>query len=205
MHGAKVGAALVVFVVLLVLVTRPSFLFGNKMTSHDGPFASRHLRLAWRFQGTWSHPEGLDEASTTSGGWQRHTSTFFQGRSPTDFESQLTVVTIEHGEMPSQEDLRAFGTAELTDRPFPRTCVALDDGRNGQRCDSTIIMDKRSLSSLEEYFLLGPRVVFVHGLVPANQTSPGASGTTPKADRQGNPALEKLLGMIASMEPFESK
>jgi hypothetical protein len=202
---AAAGAVLAIVVLVLFLV-RPGFLFrSNKTTSIEGPFTSEHLRLAWRFQGSWIHADGLDEASTTKNGWQRHASVFFQGASPSDFESELLVVTIEHGDRPTEEDLRMLGTAELSDAPFPRTCSALEDGRHGQRCESVVIVESRRYSSLEEYFIAGPHVVFVHGLVRAMPPPPGMSESNPSAARLGNAAFDALIGTIASIEPFESK
>ena len=202
---AAAGAALGIVVLVLFLV-RPGFLFrSNKTTSIEGPFTSEHLRLAWRFQGSWIHADGLDEASTTKNGWQRHASVFFQGASPSDFEGELLVVTIEHGDRPTEEDLRTLGTAELSDAPFPRTCSPLEDGRHGQRCESVVIVESRRYSSLEEYFTAGPHVVFVHGLVRAMPPPPGMSESNPSAARLGNKAFDALIDTIASIEPFESK
>ncbi len=202
---AAAGAVLGIVALMLFLV-RPAFLFrSNETTSIEGPFTSEHLRLAWRFQSRWMHAAGLDEASTTKNGWQRHASVFFQGSSPSDFESELLVVTIEHGDRPTEEDLRMLGTAELSDAPFPRTCSALEDGRHGQRCESVVIVESRRFSSLEEYFTAGPRVVFVHGLVRAMPPPPGMSESNPSAARLGNTAFDALIGTIASIEPFESK
>lgn len=188
---AKIAAFVVVVSVIGVGVMKGWF-STHRDESVSGTFKSTHLHLSLRFKDAWKHVATFDTGLVDADGWDRRESFFYQGDSATDFQRTLSITTFERATPPSETDLRALAASRLVADAMLRNCVPLVDGRQGSRCES---VSPGNLPTLEEYFILGQRVVFARGVVSPRSVEKGATMA------RTFDALDDVLHSIAPDDP----
>jgi hypothetical protein len=157
---ALAGGALLVALFVAYAVRR-GWLSRGGNEEVTGLTTSSHLHLTMRFGEGWSHATRLDHGEIDKAGWDRRESVYYQGASAEAFERKIGITVFEKREPATEDDLRTLGVSQLDPEATLRDCVPLVNGRTGVRCQSV----SGSSPTLEEYFLLGKRVVFVRGAV----------------------------------------
>lgn len=199
---------------LLLLLTRPAFLFGHAVEVVEGGHSSKHLGLSLAFPAPFKHAVDLDGSEAVSG-WERRSAIYFTGQEPLDFDSQLTVVTLtkKGTAAPTDDEVRAHAAREAMQSLARRCLPTRIDQTEATACLATTPRAGRTVPVLEVYFALGERVVFARAIVnvavapmAAAQEGPlgpvalgkGASPTKNEAER----AVEPLEAIIRSIRPL---
>jgi len=157
------AAFLLVSLFVGVLVTKPSCLFADSAKQVSGTFVSSHLGLAWEFPEPWLHTEDLDDDASVAGDWERAVSLFFHGRTATDFQSQIVIVSfMREGKPATEDDARQLGANEVVGAASMRQCEPFDlRGIKGTKCSSMTARMGRPTGVLELYYPLGTKAVFL--------------------------------------------
>jgi hypothetical protein len=199
---------------LLVVLTRPAFLFGHSVEVVEGGHTSKHLGLSLTFATPFKHAVDLDDSETV-GGWDRRSAVYFTGQEPLDFDSQLTVVTLSKKgtEAPTDEEVRAHAAREAMHSQGRRCLPTRIDQATATTCLATALRNGRSVPVLEVYFALGERVVFARAVAnvtvaPASALQEGpigpirpGKGVTPMKN-EAERAIEPLEAIIQSIRPL---
>lgn len=211
---AKIGAGVGVALLVLLIALRPSCIFPAPTREVSGAFASKHLGIAATFNEPWMHAGKRDD-SERRGDWRRARSMFYQGVDVDEFAIQLTLVTLSHVDRPaSDDDMRSVGASELATGTRNRECAPFERlETKAVRCTSEQTVAERRYAMLEEYFLVGPRIVYARGLVEsvagAPEAAPAEDGASPAAaasPRSGSPLAEidarRLESILDSIVPL---
>jgi hypothetical protein len=160
---AKLGAAALGAVVLVVVVARPSCLFHPSPRDVSGAFASEHLGISLTLPRPWAHSSGDDTEKETPG-WEKRTSVLFRGESPMRYEELLLLVTFEKtsGEPATGEDARTVGASETLGAAARQRECRPDE--RGHRCRSVFHPSNVLYNAYEYYFSVGHKVVYVRAL-----------------------------------------
>lgn len=156
-----------------------SGVFGRRGSAAEpvlGTFPSEHLGLSFRPAGLWLHAADRDQRTKLADGWERRSSLLYRGASADAFDAQLYVSVFAHpGRVPTPEDVRRLGGAELAEANGPRECGEHPAGAlSVYGCKASLRGPKGVVPCFEAYVQWGARVLFVrHAAEPTGADGPG--------------------------------
>lgn len=180
--GWKILTALGVAVLLVLVLSRPSCIFGKERAPITGTFVSKHLGIAVDTgPDVWFHAGRLD-AEEEKLGWERRSALLYRGTDPGNFTSQLTLVVFESDHPATAQDAGALGANEVAGVAMARRCNPFKhaSGSDGTVCSSMTARGMVRMAQIEAYFPVQGKAVFVRVLreLPhlSMQGPPGAPG-----------------------------
>jgi hypothetical protein len=169
-----VGGVILVLLLMLTLVFRPDFLFGDHQARVSGVFTSKQLGATIDFKDQWLHAEDLD-GDEKRGGWVRNVAQFYRGGE--DFHqapARLTFVVFESNTaIATDEDARTLGASETLNMAQRRKCEPFEyEGKRGTQCFAVSGQIGRAFGVVETYYADAGKVVFSRAMIEM----PGAVG-----------------------------